>query len=231
MARITREKVRSVSASRVGAFFDVDNTLVPGLAMEVRFYRHLWNQGLVGWEESLRSMGYWLRHLPQVSLQPLRERKLYLAGKSSATIEPVAGEFVRLHICPRLSGNGRAKLEEHRQAGHTLVLITGALDFLVVPLATYLGIDTVLAARPERTADGAYTGHLLAPFPYGDGKRHVLESLARERGLDLSQSYAYGDSPGDLEALRCVGNPLVVNPIRGMARIARREKWPTVRWT
>ncbi len=226
---MVREQVRS--ASGVGAFFDVDNTLVPGLAMEVHFYRHLWQQGLVGWDESLRSVGYWLRHLPRVSLQPLRERKLYLAGKFSATIEPVAEAFVSQQVCPRLSGEARAKLEEHRQAGHTLVLITGALDFLVAPLASYLGIDTVLAARPERTPDGAYTGRLLTPFPYGEGKRHLVESLARQRGLDLARSYAYGDSPGDVEALRCVGNPLVVNPIRGMARIARRENWPTVRWT
>lgn len=230
-AQIARERMRLALESRVGAFFDVDNTLLPGLPIEVRFYRHLWNLGLVGWAETLRSMGFWLGHLPQISLQPLRERKPYLAGKPSATIETVAEEYVRLHICSRLSENGLARVKEHRQAGHILVLLTGSPDFLVAPLAAHLGIETVLAARLERTMDGTYTGHLLPPLPYGSGKRRLVEAVARQWDLDLKLSYAYGDSPGDLEALQCVGNPLVVNPIRGMARIARREKWPMAWWT
>jgi len=31
--------------------------------------------------------------------------------------------------------------------------------------------------------------------------------------------------------LEMVGHPLVVNPIRGMDRIAQRNGWPTTTWT
>ncbi|MER3423872.1 MAG: HAD-IB family hydrolase, partial [Nitrospiraceae bacterium] len=41
------------TGSHVGAFFDVDNTLVPGLAIEVRFFRHLLQRGLVGVGEAV----------------------------------------------------------------------------------------------------------------------------------------------------------------------------------
>ena len=49
--------------------------------------------------------------------------------------------------------------------------------------------------------------------------------------MDLKECYAYGDSPGDVAVLQSVGHPQVVNPIRGMARIAKRHGWPIVRWT
>jgi HAD superfamily hydrolase (TIGR01490 family) len=208
----------------------VDNTLIPGAAMEVRFFRYLLSRGLVGAGEAVRSVWFLLRHIPPLSLQSLRERKLYLAGKQPSTIEPLAQEFFRTSVFPRLSSDGIAAIEAHKRAGHFPVLITGSLDFLVAPLAAVLGVNVVLAAQPERTPQG-YTGHVLAPFPYGEGKRRLIESFAEQHELNLRHCYAYGDSPGDVEVLQSVGYPQVVNPIRGMARIARRHGWPIVRWT
>ncbi len=220
----------SMSAGvRAGAFFDVDNTLVPGFAVELHFLRYLWKEGLVGGNDALRSLWFLLRHIPPVSFHSLRERKLYLAGKQRATIEPLAAQFIRAEICPKLSKDGVAALETHRRAGHCCVLVTASLDFLVAPLAAFLDVKTVLSARPELVGE-EYTGHVLPPFPYGDGKRRLVESVAAQQGLDLARSYAYGDSPGDVGLLGAVGHPLVVNPIRGMASIARRRGWPIVRW-
>ncbi len=214
---------------KIAAFFDVDNTLLPGTPSEVRFFRYLWRTGVVGWREAGASLWWWLRHVPPVSLQPLRERKLYLTGKHPAEMESLAEAFCRAEVFPCLSVDGLAKLDAHRRQGHEIVLITGSLDFLVQPLAAFLAVKAVLAARPERTVAG-FTGWLMDPLPYGDGKRRLMAAFARQNGLDLGECYAYGDSPGDVEALRAVGHPMVVNPIRGMARIARRHGWPIVRW-
>lgn len=215
---------------RVAAFFDVDNTLLPGSAIEVRFFRYLWRRGHVGSREARRSLWYLLQHLPALSLHPLRERKLYLEGKRQAEIEPLAAEFVHSEVCSRLSSASLAALERHRDSGHHLVLITGSLDFLIAPLAGHLKVDLALAAIPERR-DGFYTGSIVPPYPYGEGKRRLVETFAKEAGIALQDSYAYGDSPGDVDTLRLVGHPLVVNPIRGMGRIARRQGWPIARWT
>ncbi len=217
------------TGARIGAFFDVDNTLIPGVAIEVRFFHFLWQRGLVGATEGVQSLWVLLRHMPPVSLQALRERKVYLSGKRWAAIEALAEPFFEREVRPRLSQDGLAVLQTHRERGHELVLVTGSLDFLITPLAAHLGVPSVLAAQPERVGD-VYSGRLRTPVPYGDGKRRLLEAFARERGLDLAASYAYGDSPGDVAALRSVGHPRVVNPIRGMARIARRQGWPVARW-
>jgi HAD superfamily hydrolase (TIGR01490 family) len=213
----------------VAALFDVDNTLLPGEASEIQFFRFLWQRGLVGWGELSRSVAWLAGHMPPFSLHPLRERKVYLTDKRSADIESYAREFCQAQMIGRLSAQGRAKLDEHRQAGHHLILVTGAPDFLIAPLAEFLGVPTVFAAKPEQQ-DSVYTGALIPPLPYGRGKRELILAHAREMGLDLTGSYAYGDSPGDHDLLEMVGHPLVVNPIRGMARTAHRLGWPIATW-
>lgn len=214
---------------RIGAFFDVDNTLIPGQSIEIRFFRYLWNEGFLSKHVVFESAWYLLKNILSFSLAPLRERKIYLIGKRPEGVEPLAKWFVRSEILPRLSLDANSALTRHQQVGHTVVLVSGTPAFLVEPLAQYLGIPWVLAARLEVSRDG-YTGHVLAPYPYGEGKRRLLQSFASSHGIDLSRSYAYGDSPGDIEALETVGHPLVVNPIRGMARIARRHRWSTSMW-
>ncbi|MGC3973310.1 MAG: HAD-IB family hydrolase [Nitrospira sp.] len=214
----------------IAALFDVDNTLLPGQASEVRFFRFLWKRGLVGWREVRNSIEWVLRCAPPVSLHPLRERKLYLAGKGAAEVEALAEEFCRTELCPRLSAQGLSRMDEHRRAGHHIVLVTGSLDFLIAPLASLLEVPTLLAARLEQQ-EQQFTGHVCAPLPYGPGKRELIARLTRDSGIDLAQSFAYGDSPGDVELLEMVGHPLVVNPIRGMDRIAQRNGWPMTTWT
>jgi HAD superfamily hydrolase (TIGR01490 family) len=213
----------------IAALFDVDNTLLPGEASEIRFFRFLWRRGLVGWSELTQSAAWLVGHMPPFSLHSLRERKVYLAGKRPADIESYAREFCQAEMIGKVSSQGRAKLDAHRQAGHQLILVTGAPDFLIEPLAKFLGVTTVFAAKPEQR-DSVYTGALIPPLPYGHGKRELILAHARKMGLDLAGSYAYGDSPGDHDLLELVGHPLVVNPIRGMARTAQRLGWPVARW-
>ena len=215
--------------SQIAAFFDVDNTVLPGEASEVRFFRWLWRRGIVGWPEARASVAWLARHLPAFSLHPLRERKLYLAGKPAQVIEPLGEEFCREQLCPCVSPDAMQKIEHHRQAGHAVILLTGSLDFLIEPIAGALQVDRCFAGSLEQM-NGVYTGRLVPPLPYGEGKRELVEALAQDLALELSACYAYGDSPGDLAVLQAVGHPTVVNPIRGMTRIARQQNWPIVEW-
>lgn len=228
MTFVTSNRHRRLSTS-IAAFFDVDNTLLPGEASEVRFFRWLWQRRVVGWSEARASVVWWMRHWPALSLQPLRERKLYLMGKPAQVIEPLGEEFCREQLCPGVSPDAMRRIEEHRQAGHAIVLVTGSLDFLVDPIATSLKVDRCLAGRLEQQ-DGVYTGDLIQPLPYGTGKQTLVRCLAQDLDLDLGDCFAYGDSPGDFEILSAVGHPTVVNPIRGMDRVARRNGWPVVSW-
>src|SRR2546428_13352551 len=197
--------------SRIAAFFDLDNTIVPGPAIEHPYFRLLWRRGLVGPKDLLRSVGVLLRDIPPFSFDPLRRYKAYLAGKPIESIEAPAQYFFWEHILPRISEQARRALEEHRAQGHRLVLLTGCPDFLVDSLATYLKLDHVIAGRLER-ADTVFTGGMVGPDPYREGKRLAAAPLAPRDGAALRARLLDGRNPGDLPAPEAGGPPRAGQP-------------------
>jgi len=79
--------------------------------------------------------------------------------------------------------------------------------------------------------DGRLTGRHVWPTCYGGGKAIAARALARERGIDLGQSYFYTDSHEDLPLLEAVGHPRPTNPNRRLAAIAARRGWPVRRFS
>src|SRR5690606_33575540 len=102
-----------------------------------------------------------------------------------------------------------AQIRRHREAGHRTVLVTGEIDVFVEPLASLF--DVVVAGKMEKDDDGRWTGHLLTSPLVGESRATWLTRYARDEGVDLSASYAYGDSYADRPWLEVVGNPNVVN--------------------
>ena len=119
------------------------------------------------------------------------------------------------------------RLREHKEAGHRVVLLSGALDFLLEPMRGL--VDDVLCASLEEEG-GVYTGELTGAPIAGDARARMLASFARKRNLDLSNSYAYADAISDLPMLEAVGNPVAVNPDRRLAAAAKDRGWQVRRW-
>jgi HAD superfamily hydrolase (TIGR01490 family) len=129
-------------------------------------------------------------------------------------------------IKPRISRAGLKALQEHKTQGHTVILLSGSLDFLLEPMREYLGADHLIAAKME-VKDGKLTGRIAGDYPYGGLKATIIRHFAEEHGLDFARSYAYADHHTDHEVLRLFGNPVVINPKARMLEIARREGWET----
>ena len=119
------------------------------------------------------------------------------------------------------------RLLEHKDAGHRVVLLSGALDFLLEPFEDL--VDDVLSASLEEE-DGVYTGELNGTPVAGDARARMLASFARRRRLDLSRSYAYADSISDLPMMEAVGNPVAVNPDRRLEAAAEERGWKIKHW-
>jgi hypothetical protein len=58
-----------------------------------------------------------------------------------------------------------------------------------------------------------------------------MRDLALFEGIDLAASYAYSDSYTDVPMLEAVGHPVVVNPDRVLARLARDRGWEALQFT
>jgi phosphoserine phosphatase len=109
-----------------------------------------------------------------------------------------------------------------------VILVTGALDFLVEPLR-HLGDELIAARLVERT--GRFTGELAEPPLTADGRASLAARLAADHGVDLADCHAYGDSLADLPLLELVGHPHPINPDFRLSREARRRRWPVETWT
>lgn len=125
-----------------------------------------------------------------------------------------------------------ALLESHREAGRRLVLATTTPRDLILPFATRLGFDDVIATRYGIVTDEAgvdrYSGGLEGGFVWSVGKLRAVRAWAKEALVDLRSSAAYSDSIYDLPLLSAVGAPTAVNPDYRLHAVARLRRWPIV---
>lgn len=210
------------------AFFDVDNTLLRGASIfhigRGAFRRRLITIGDIisfGWKQ-LRfiSVGENHRHLEVV-----RERALELAGGHSvADLEELANEVYDRYIEPKLWPETVALAREHLQQGHGVVLVTATPETIANIIAERLGLTGAIGTKIE-VIDGLLTGHIDGPVLHGDHKADAAHQYAADSGADLAACWAYTDSRNDIPLLELVGNRVVVNPDKALARYATAKGW------
>ncbi len=215
-------------------FFDVDGTLCDTTI--AHYYRYFMLRRLSPMAGKLWYTMFLLKCVYYVLLDKFDRQRLNVvfyrnyAGLPTAEIKLQASDCHTQIVKPRRFGEALACLDEHRRAGRAIVLVTGSLDFIIAPLAAEIGADAVIAARLIET-DGRFTGKLDGPPIGAEEKARRMRDFAKEQGIDLSRSHAYGDSMADLPMLETVGYPHAVNPDRGLRTIARRRGWSMHQWT
>jgi HAD superfamily hydrolase (TIGR01490 family) len=146
----------------------------------------------------------------------------------SRELKRQAQEALPDFIQPRIQNEAIRRIREHKRRGDKVILITGALDFLVDSLR-HLGDELIAARLVERV--GRFTGELAEPPLTADGRASLTARLAADHDVDLAHCHAYGDSLADLPMLELVGHPHPINPDFRLSREARRRRWPIEEWT
>ncbi len=129
----------------------------------------------------------------------------------------------------RLFPGAWALVKAHQRMGHTVAIATSAMTYQVMPLAAELGIADVLCTRVV-VRDGCLTGEVERPTPWGTGKAAAVRAFAAQRGLDLSRCHGYANGDEDIDFLRTVGHPTMVNPGRRLAAVGGPAGWPVLRF-
>jgi putative phosphoserine phosphatase/1-acylglycerol-3-phosphate O-acyltransferase len=217
-----------VIVGRVAAIFDLDRTLLRGasgpLINEALSEAGLRNSRIPG--EGLLYKSYELLGENPLGMALARAAALAVRGWSVDRM-CAAGRIAATLLMDEVAAYVPGLLEEHRQAGHLLVLATTTPEDLVRPLAEQLGIDDVVATRYARS-DGVYTGKLEGSFVWGFGKLSALRKWADGNDVDLSESFGYSDSINDLPMLSAVGHAVAVNPDLALHAFATVRRWPVL---
>ncbi len=223
--------MRTAKYKNSAAFYDVDGTLIRiNIVHAFAFYAARKPSILA----SLRASAVTAISVPLFIAADKISRKWfneifynYYKGFSEDRLITLAEELFDDVIKPNIYPRTVDLIEESRRAGCRQVLVSGALDFTLRPLARYLKVDDYIANKLE-FVDGYATGNLAKPFVGGATKPVLMRDYAKAHDVDLAESWGYSDSYSDFPMLAVVGRPTACNPDRRLRSVARSYDWPVL---
>ncbi len=225
------EIMASPPGRRIGAFFDLDGTLVAGFTAVILTQERLLRRDM-GVGELLGMVQAGLSHtLGRIEFEDLiGKAAAALAGRLIDDLEEIGERLFVQRIESRIYPEMRELVRAHVARGHTVVLSSSALTIQVNPVARFLGISNMLTNKFETTEDGLLTGGVEKPILWGPGKAAAVQRFAAEHDIELKESYFYADGDEDVALMYLVGNPRPTNPEGKMAAVAKRRGWPILRF-
>ena len=211
------------------AIFDLDNTLISGDS------DHSWGEFLVA--EQLVDAQQFKKTNDQFyadyvagsldifaylefSLQPLTEM-------SMAELAELHKRFMEQVIEPMQLAKAQALLQQHRDAGDRLLIITSTNRFIVEPICHSFGVTEILATDAQ-IVDGRYSGKVEGVPTYKEGKVVRLNVWLKEQSETLEGSWFYSDSINDLPLLLEVDHAVAVDPCPALQEVAEEKHWQII---
>ncbi len=227
---LTRDLRNSEGGSHIGAFFDLDRTLINGFSAK-QFMQNRALSGRMTTQEVLAQFSgvlvYAMGNGNFAGLAATSARGVQ-GTKEQVYIE-LGEEVYTKHLAEAIYPESRALVSAHLALGHTVAIVSAATPYQVNPVARDLGIEHVMCTRME-VKNGKFTGKIVEPACWGEGKAYAARELAKEHNLDLSKSYFYSDSAEDMPLFDIVGKPRPLNPDVDLAAVAFQRDWPVMRF-
>jgi putative phosphoserine phosphatase / 1-acylglycerol-3-phosphate O-acyltransferase len=228
--KITNDILLSERGPHIGAFFDLDRTLINGFSAKNFVTSRLLSGKFTSQELIAQFAG---------ALSYARDTKNFakmaaisangVRGIEEQVFIEVGEEVYRKKLADAIYPESRALVAAHIEMGHTVTIVSAATPYQVDPIARDLGINIVACTRLE-VRDGKFTGNIVEPACWGEGKAHAGRMLAEQYNLNLRKSFFYTDSAEDIHLLEIVGNPRPVNPDTKLSGIAFQNDWPVLRY-
>ena len=211
------------------ALFDLDNTLLGGDS-DHAWGDYLCERGIldpVAYKQ--RNDGFYQDYLNgTLDLQAYLAFSMeILAATPVAQLDEWHRDFMRDCIEPIILPKALALLQQHREAGDQLVIITATNRVVTAPIAQKLGVEHLIATECE-IVDGRYTGRSNDVPCFREGKVTRLNRWIEENGYSLDDSWFYSDSMNDLPLLEQVDHPVAVDPDPNLRAEAIKRGWEVI---
>jgi HAD superfamily hydrolase (TIGR01490 family) len=213
---------------KIGAFFDIDGTLLPAPSLEWRFASWLESYGALGLWQIARWSASTTSLLLTDDFGAIRDNKTYLAGLPARIVRDWEGSLAPNALAA--FSQGAERIARHLEQGHRIFLISGTLAPLAEIFARSIGGGVEAYATNLEVIDRNWTGFIAGNHMSEQEKAHALMRIVNRCGIPLAESFAYGNEMSDVPMLESVGNPIVVNPDRRLRRIAAQRNWQIACW-
>ncbi len=214
-------------SKQIGAFFDFDKTLIDVESGRVGFkYLYAIKEIRLPFLLKVAVTNFFYEHDWISDTQMARIMLTFYRNRDISPLEDGSEEFYHTYLKPHIAPKILKRVREHQEAGHTLVLVSASLRYMLKPVIQDLKFHHLLCTDLEVAEDGSLTGRTDGPICIDQHKRVAVKSLAQEKGIRLDQSYAYGNHHSDIPMLETVGNPAAVEPTAPLKKKAVENGWP-----
>ena len=214
--------------------FDLDGTLLPGDS-DHAFGEYVIERGWVdGIAHKRRNDAFYEDYLAgrldihayvDFATAAWRERSAEELAQASAG-------FIDQRVRPMLHPQALALVQQHRQAGDLIALVTATNDFVTRPIADLFGIEHLIATDLSRDAGGRVLGTIEGEPSFREGKIVRVTQWLKAQGrtlADYERCTFYSDSTNDLPLLEHVSHPVATNPGPALERTAQERGWPILK--
>lgn len=200
------------------AFFDIDGTISrEGLISEMfkkmikyelidnsKWYDEV-EPAFTRWDKRVGDYDDYLQKMVDIYAETVKNTDSFHIAYIAKKVVEQKGERVYTYT--------RKRIKWHKAQGHLVIAISGSPIELVREMSVKYDMDDYKGTIYQVDGNGIYNGE-ITPMWDAESKRKAILEIAEKYHIDLSSSYAYGDTNGDFAMLKLVGNPFVINPTR-----------------
>ena len=213
------------------AILDLDNTLIGGDS-DFLWGEFLGEEGVVDVNAYRKKNEYFYQQydLGTLDIYAWLEFCLEPLSRYSMTeLQEFHHRFMIQKIEPIMLDKAQNCINQHKERGDTVLVITASTSFVTAPIVKKYGINQMLATEPEIKA-GRYTGGVSGMPCFQSGKIDKLMPWLQKNEETLTGSTFYSDSHNDLPLLELVDNPVAVNADKILTKIAEKKGWEVLNW-
>ena len=213
---------------KIAAVFDIDGTIYrEGLITEV--FKKIIKYELVDeekWYNEVRpAYLLWDKRQGDYDTYLLKMVDIYveaIKGISKEQIEHVAKKVIE-QKGDRVYTFSRERIKWHQDQGHIVIAISGSPYELVKEMSQKYNMDDFKGTIYKSDENNNYTGDVI-PMWDSESKQKALLEMKEKYDIDLSASYAYGDTAGDYTMFKLVGIPYAINPTKELLNKITNDK-------
>ncbi|WP_298975488.1 HAD family hydrolase [uncultured Fusobacterium sp.] len=208
----------------IAAFFDIDGTIYRNALLIEHFkkmikyelfkdvqYRLKVEEAYQLWDTRKGDYDDYLLDLAQLYVVAIKGLSLKYNDFISDQVLLLKGNRVYTYT--------REMIEWHKKQGHKVFFISGSPSFLVSRMAKKMGVDDFCGSVYEIDEETqTFSGRITKPMWDSAHKQEAIDDFIKKYDIDLSKSYAYGDTNGDYSMLSSVGNPRAINPSKELIK-------------
>ncbi len=213
---------------KIGVFIDIDGTLYRNSLMVEHFKKLLkyeiidpsvWHniakKAYYNWD---KRRGNYIDYLEEVATIYLSS----MTGLNKKDMEFISNQVINLKG-DRVYRFTRDRIRWHQQQEHMVFFISGSPDYLVSKMAEKYKATDFRGTIFHVDDKDCFTGEIAKMWD-SENKHEAILEFVEAYDIDLPNSYAYGDTTGDLAMLKLVGNPIAINPARELLESIKSDQ-------